>query len=217
MTRTDTAPQAKYLKDYKKPDFKVRDVHLVFDIRSGATTVKAKTTFERVNKEAKNLVLDGQELALKSLAMNNEALSSNRYATDENSLTILDVPDTFTLDVTTEIYPEKNTALEGLYSSGGNYCTQCEPEGFRKITYYLDRSDVMTKFTTRIEADKGSCPILLSNGNCTGKGDLGNGRHFAVWEDPFMKPCYLFALVAGKLGHIHDTFTTMGGKKVDLY
>ncbi|MCE9507633.1 MAG: aminopeptidase N [Alphaproteobacteria bacterium] len=217
MAHTDAAPQPKYLKDYKKPDFRVKEVHLDFDIRSGATTVKAKTTFERVNKDAKNLVLDGQELALKSLAMNGEALSANRYAADESSLTILDVPDTFTLDVTTEIHPEKNTALEGLYSSSGNYCTQCEPEGFRKITYYLDRSDVMAKFTTRIEADKASCPILLSNGNCLEKGDLGGGRHFAVWEDPFMKPSYLFALVAGNLGHIHDTFTTMGGKKVDLY
>ena len=217
MSRTEKTPQPKYLKDYKKPDFKICSVDLTFDIRDGKTKVRAKTAFERVNKEAKNLVLDGQELALKSIAMNGEALSSNRYAVDGDSLTILDVGDTFTLDITTEIYPEKNTALEGFYSSSGNYCTQCEPEGFRKITYYLDRSDVMTKFTTRIEADKKSCPILLSNGNCTGKGDLENGRHFAVWEDPFVKPCYLFALVAGNLAPVHDTFTTMSGKKVDLY
>ena len=216
MSRTENAPQPKYLKDYKKPDFKINSVYLTFDIRDGKTTVKAKTTFERTNPAAKNLVLDGQNLTLKSVAMNDEALSSNRYVTDDDTLTISDVPATFTLDVVTEICPEKNTALEGLYSSGGNYCTQCEPEGFRKITYYLDRSDVMTKFTTRIEADK-KYPVLLSNGNCIEKDDLGEGRHFSVWEDPFVKPSYLFALVAGDLGHIHDTFTTMSGKKVDLY
>jgi aminopeptidase N len=217
MSRAKQTPETKYLKDYKKPDFRIKDIYLVFDIRDGATTVKAKTVFERVNKEAKDLVLDGQELALKSVAMNGEALSTNRYTADDTSLTISDVPDSFTLDIVTEIYPEKNTALEGLYNSGGNYCTQCEPEGFRKITYYLDRSDVMTKFTTRIEADKKSCPILLSNGNCIEKGALGGERHFSVWEDPFVKPSYLFALVAGNLGCVHDTFTTMSGKKVDLY
>ena len=217
MLRTENAPQAKYLKDYKKPDFKVSNVHLTFDIREGVTTVKAKTTFERVNAAAKNLVLDGQNLTLKSVSMNGEVLSGNRYTVDEDTLTILDVPQTFTLDVVNEIHPEKNTALEGLYSSGGNYCTQCEPEGFRKITYYLDRSDVMTKFTTRIEADKKSCPVLLSNGNRIDKGELTDGRHFAVWEDPFVKPSYLFALVAGDLAHVHDTFTTMNGNKVDLY
>ncbi len=217
MFRTENAPQPKYLKDYKKPDFKVSSVYLTFDIREGATTVKAKTTFERVNPAAKNLVLDGQNLVLKSVSMNGEALSSNRFVTDDDTLTISDVPDTFTLDIVTEIYPEKNTALEGLYKSSGNYCTQCEPEGFRKITYYPDRSDVMTKFTTRIEGDKKTSPILLSNGNCIEKGELPSGRHFAVWEDPFVKPCYLFALVAGDLAPVHDTFTTMSGKKVDLY
>ena len=217
MFRTENAPQPKYLKDYKKPDFKVSSVYLTFDIREGVTTVKTKTVFERTNKDAKNLVLDGQNLVLKSVAMNGEALSPNRYTADADTLTVSDVPDRFTLDTVTEICPEKNTALEGLYSSSGNYCTQCEPEGFRKITYYLDRSDVMTKFTTRIEADKKTCPVLLSNGNCIEKGELGSGRHFAVWEDPFVKPCYLFALVAGNLGHVHDTFTTMSGKKVDLY
>jgi len=217
MSRTENAPQPKYLKDYKKPDFKVSSVYLTFDIREGVTTVKTKTVFERVNKDAKNLVLDGQNLILKSVALNGEVLSSNRYTADADTLTISDVPEKFTLDTVTEICPEKNTALEGLYSSSGNYCTQCEPEGFRKITYYLDRSDVMTKFTTRIEADKKSCPVLLSNGNCIDKGELGDGRHFSVWEDPFVKPCYLFALVAGNLAHVHDTFTTMSGKKVDLY
>ena len=217
MARTDTAPQTKHLKDYKAPDFKIGDIHLTFDIFEGRTTVTATTTFERVNKSARNLALDGQKLILKSVAMNGEALSSNRYTADDDTLTISDVPDSFTLDIATEINPEGNTALEGLYRSSGNYCTQCEPEGFRKITYYLDRSDVMTKFTTRVQADKKTCPILLSNGNCTDKGDLPGGRHYATWEDPHKKPSYLFALVAGNLSYLHDTFTTMNAKKVDLY
>jgi aminopeptidase N len=217
MTSTDKTPQTKFLKDYRAPDFKIGSIHLTFSIFEEKTTVTAKTTFTRMNPEAKNIVLDGQSLALKSIALDGNALSGNRYTTDDDSLTLHDVPDTFTLDIVTEIYPEKNTALEGLYCSSGNYCTQCEPEGFRKITYYLDRSDVMTTFTTRIEADKTACPVLLSNGNCIEKGDLEGGRHYSVWEDPFVKPCYLFALVAGNLAHIHDTFTTMSGKKVDLY
>jgi aminopeptidase N len=215
--RTENAPQTKYLKDYKAPDFRIEDIHLTFDIHEGKTTVTAKTRFTRANKDAKELVLDGQELSLVSVALDGEKLSDNRYQVDENHLTVSDVPDAFTLETVVDIAPEKNTALEGLYRSSGNYCTQCEPEGFRKITYYLDRSDVMTKFTTRIEADKTACPVLLSNGNCIDKGELTDGRHFAVWEDPFVKPSYLFALVAGNLGHIHDTFTTKSGNKVDLY
>jgi aminopeptidase N len=215
--RTENAPATKHLKDYKQPDFKIKDISLVFDIRDGKTVVKATTSFERVTKATANLTLDGQDLALTSLKLNGETLSPNRYTKDEHSLTISDVPDAFTLDVTTEIFPEKNTALEGLYRSSGTYCTQCEPEGFRKITYYLDRSDVMAKFTTRIEADRKVAPVLLSNGNRIEKGELPDGRHFAVWRDPFPKPCYLFALVAGELAHLHDTFTTRSGRKVDLY
>ncbi|MBI1216873.1 MAG: aminopeptidase N [Alphaproteobacteria bacterium] len=215
--RTENAPQTKFLKDYLAPDFRIEDIHLAFDLRDGKTTVTAKTRFTRLNKDASELVLDGQELDLKSVSLDGEQLSDNRYTVDENHLTVSDVPDSFTLETVVEIAPENNTALEGLYRSSGNYCTQCEPEGFRKITYYIDRPDVMTKFTTRIEADKKSCPVLLSNGNCIDKGELEGGRHFAVWEDPFVKPSYLFALVAGGLGHIHDTFTTMSGRKVDLY
>ena len=217
MLRTDTAPQAKYLRDYQKPDFKIDSLHLTFSIFEGSTTVKAATKFTRLNPQAKNLVLDGERMTLKSIAVNGEKLSENRYTISETTLTIADVPDSFTAEIVTGIEPEKNTALEGLYSSGGNYCTQCEPEGFRKITYYLDRSDVMTVFTTRIEADKKTCPVLLSNGNCLEKGDLKDGRHFAVWHDPHPKPCYLFALVAGDLSHIHDSFVTASGRKVDLY
>ncbi len=217
MARTENAPQTKYLKDYKKPDFRIVHVHLLFDIRDGKTTVTATTQFEKDNPQAKHLILDGEKMTLKSVSLNGDALMDNRYAVDEQSLTVLDVPSEFTLKVVTDIEPEKNTALEGLYSSSGNYCTQCESEGFRKITYYLDRPDVMTTFTTRIEADVRTCPVLLGNGNRIEKGDLSGGRHYAVWDDPFPKPAYLFALVAGKLAHIHDTFKTMTGRNVDLY
>jgi aminopeptidase N len=211
--KTENAPQTKFLKDYKAPDFDIENIHLTFDIFEGTTTVTARTIFTKHNKSAKDLVLDGQNLTLKSVTLDGKACD---HSADDDHLTVKNVPDTFILEVVTDIHPEKNTALEGLYNSGGNYCTQCEPEGFRKITYYLDRSDVMTTFTTKIIADK-KYPVLLGNGNCVEKGDAGNGRHFAVWEDPFKKPCYLFALVAGDLAHIHDTFTTRSGKKVDLY
>ncbi|MDD9899953.1 MAG: M1 family aminopeptidase, partial [Alphaproteobacteria bacterium] len=216
MTAAKT-PDVKYRKDYKKPDFAVDSVYLTFALFDGKTTVTAETTFRRTNSTANNLVLNGENMGLVSIARDGEALSDNQYTVNDDTLTVHNVPDTFTLKIVTEIKPEENTALEGLYKSSGNYCTQCEPEGFRKITYYLDRPDIMTTFTTRIEADKKSCPVLLSNGNCIDKGDLDGGRHYAVWEDPFKKPCYLFALVAGDLASVHDTFTTMSGRKVDLY
>jgi len=210
------APQPKYLKDYKAPEFKVNSLYLDFNLNEEVTTVKATIEFERLKNDAKNLVLAGEELQLKSVKINGQELSAESYTKDDISLTIKDVSDKFTLETMVEIHPETNTALEGLYKSSGNYCTQCEPEGFRKITSYLDRPDVMTKFTTRIEAEK-KYPILLSNGNCIDKGDLANDRHFAIWQDPFSKPSYLFALVAGDLAHIHDRFMTMNGKIVDLY
>ncbi|MEZ5507126.1 MAG: hypothetical protein R3F38_14635 [Gammaproteobacteria bacterium] len=126
------------------------------------------------------------------------------------------VPARFTLTIDTRIDPKANTSLEGLYLSKGMYCTQCEAEGFRKITYYLDRPDVMATFRTRVEADKQTCPVLLSNGNPVARGDLADGRHFVVWEDPFKKPCYLFALVAGDLAVVEDHFVTRSGRKVLL-
>ena len=214
--RTENAPQVKYLKDYQPPAFAVDSVFLDFDLHPGVTTVTARTVYKKIVDTA-DLVLDGQNLQLMSVSIDGVALTADRYTESSGTLTIRNVPASFTLEIVTRIRPEENTRLEGLYSSGGNYCTQCEPEGFRHITYFLDRPDVMTTYTTRIEADKNAYPILLSNGNCTEKGDMGNGRHFAVWHDPFKKPTYLFALVAGDLAHIHDTFTTMSGRKVDLY
>jgi len=208
-----------YRKDYQVPVFLINELQLDFLLSDQDCIVHAKTVFQK-NPDSQEtggeLFLNGQELELLSIAVDGVELSGDKYLPTEDGLTLLDMPDTFMLEVSTRIYPDKNTELEGLYRSSGNFCTQCEAEGFRKITYYLDRPDVMTRFTTRIEADKKSCPVLLSNGNLVEEGDLEDGRHFAVWEDPFPKPCYLFALVAGDLVSINDSYVTMSGRKIDL-
>ncbi len=208
-----------YRKDYQVPVFLINDLHLDFLLGDTNCVVNAKTSF-RKNPDSQdvsgNVFLDGQNLDLLSIMVDGTELSIDKYMKDEDGLTLFGLPDTFVLEISTRIYPDKNTALEGLYRSSGNFCTQCEAEGFRKITYYLDRPDVMTRFSTRIEADKKSCPVLLSNGNLVESGDLEEGRHFAVWEDPFPKPCYLFALVAGDLVSINDSFVTRSGRTIDL-
>lgn len=209
--RTDT-PKTIYLKDYTPPAYNVRHIDLRFDIHDGRTVVHARTQF--IKGAGGKLFLNGEHLKLVSIQLDGLDVV---YEQDDKGITLSPAKDEFTLDVVTEIIPEKNTRLEGLYCSGGTYCTQCEAEGFRTITYYPDRPDIMATFTVRVEADKSSCPVLLSNGNCVDKGALDNGRHFTVWEDPTPKPCYLFALVAGNLVHVHDTFTTQSGNKVDLY
>jgi aminopeptidase N len=213
--KTD-APKTIYLKDYTPYPYDVLGIGLMFDIRPGLTTVKAVTRFRRKGKEP--LVLNGEDLVLKSIRLDDVELKAGDYTVSETHLT-LPAPkaEEFTLEIITAIEPEKNTRLEGLYMSGGNYCTQCEAEGFRRITYYPDRPDVMTTFMTRIEADEKSMPVLLSNGNLTAEGQLEGGRHYAIWHDPHPKPCYLFALVAGNLQEVHDTFTTKSGREVDLY
>lgn len=208
--RTDT-PQTIYLKDYKPYPYALKHIDLNFDIHDDGTVVTATIQIER--KENEPLYLHGEDLELLSVKIDGVAFKD--YMTDDKGMTIAQAPAAFTLEIVTKIYPEKNTRLEGLYKSGGNYCTQCEAEGFRRITYYPDRPDVMTTFTTRIEADK-KYPVLLSNGNKTDEGQKGD-RHFTVWKDPFPKPCYLFALVAGDLQQIHDTYKTGSGRKVDLY
>lgn len=162
------------------------------------------------------LVLHGQELELVSVAFDDQALSPADYLVGDASLTLHPTEAQFELAITTRIEPQNNTALEGLYKSGGMFCTQCEAEGFRKITYYLDRPDVMSRFTTTVMADRGNYPILLSNGNLIASGEHEGGRHWATWEDPFPKPAYLFALVAGDLCLIQDSFTTMSGREIDL-
>ncbi|WP_039378226.1 aminopeptidase N [Parachlamydia acanthamoebae] len=211
------APKPIYLTDYKSPDYLIEKVDLHFDLEDEKTKVTSKL-FIKQSETGKGapLVLTGEHMQLLSVKMNGEPLSPSQYQVDEKSLTIPALNPTCTLEITTEINPKGNTALDGLYKSGGIFCTQNEPEGFRRITYFLDRPDVMSKYTTTIVADKARFPLLLSNGNLIGKGDLANGKHWAQWEDPFAKPCYLFALVAGDLGCIENVYTTRSGRKVDL-
>ena len=215
----DTAPQTIRLEDYRVPDFLIDTVDLTFDLFEDSATVTSKLAIRRnaqSDRPAAPLVLDGHHMELVSVALDGEALGGNRYTVDDASLTLGDVPDGFTLEIVTRIEPHKNTALEGLYTSGGNFCTQCEAEGFRRITYFLDRPDVMARYSTTIIADKAKNPVLLSNGNLAETGDAGNGRHWAKWDDPWPKPSYLFALVAGDLVPYRDSFTTRSGREVPL-
>src|SRR3954451_14849550 len=209
-------PRPIHLKDYRAADFRISTIDLEFVLTPGNTRVAAKMRMQRTGDSAAPLVLNGEQLKLLVLRIDGNALPESRYRLDDETLSVDGVPDEFLLDVVTEIAPASNTSLEGLYLSKGIFCTQCEAEGFRRITYYLDRPDNLAVFTTRIEADKAQYPVLLSNGNLVKSGDLPEGRHFALWSDPFPKPSYLFALVAGDLGSIHDSFTTMSGRKVAL-
>ena len=178
--------------------------------------MKATLAVRRNGDHAEPLRLNGVRLKPISVAVDGKALAAGAYTITDEDITIPGVPAAFTLDTEVEIDPEGNVALEGLYMSGGRFCTQCEAEGFRKITWYPDRPDVLSRFTVRLEADKAAYPRLLSNGNLVESGEAGAGRHFAVWNDPFPKPCYLFALVAGELDELADTLVTMSGRTVDL-
>ena len=208
------------LVDYRPPDWLVETVDLDVLLDPSATRVRAALRLTPNPKGAAPapLVLDGDGLKLVSLKLDGEALASDRYVAAPDSLTIAQPPQQpFTLEIETVVNPSANTQLMGLYRSGTTYCTQCEADGFRRITYYPDRPDVMAVFTTRIEADKTECPVLLSNGNLVASGDVqGTGRHFAVWHDPFPKPSYLFALVGGDLACVEDSFRTMSGRDVVL-
>ena len=206
------------LADYKPPAFLVDTIQLTFDIRSESVVVTAVGRYRRNGANpGPNLVLDGGPyMELSSIALNERHLTGGDYALKPESLEIFDVPDEFTLTVVTKLEPAENTRLEGLYASGGNLCTQCEAEGFRHITYYIDRPDVLAVYDVRIEADRQQYPILLSNGDNVGNGALEGGRHYAEWRDPFPKPCYLFALVAGDLSVVSDTYQTQSGRTVDL-
>lgn len=213
--RTDL-PQTIYLKDYLPFPFEIEHIDLVFQLFEEKTIVSSTLKLSRQSESNAPLQLNGEKLKLVSLELDGKELPATDYILTDKSLKIADVPDSFVLKIKTEIDPASNTELEGLYKSQGTYCTQCEAEGFRKITYFPDRPDVLTTFTVRVEADKEKYPVLLSNGNLAEEGDLGNGRHYTVWDDPFKKPCYLFALVAGDLVYISDEFTTMSGRTVDL-
>ncbi len=213
------SPQTIYLKDYQTPAWCVEQVDLQFFLEPSATRV-VSTLQVALNPDragvCEPLILPGEQLELESVSLDGIILPATAYQRDEQSLTLHPSATTFLLEMTTRIDPVGNTALEGLYQSNGIYCTQCEPEGFRKITYYPDRPDVLARFRVRIEADRNTCPVLLSNGNLLEEGTLADGRHYAVWDDPFPKPSYLFALVAGDLACLEDHFRTASGRNVLL-
>jgi aminopeptidase N len=221
-----------YLKDYKKPTYLIKETHLVFELdyvdgidqSENYTRVNSKLHFksnaldnELDDDKQNQLKLHGGNFELLSLAINGKKLEVCDYSKTDEYLILYNLENDFTLEVETKLQPQKNTALEGLYKSSGNFCTQCEAQGFRRITYYLDQPDIMSIFTTKIIADKKLYPVLLSNGNPIEKGDLENGKHFVTWLDPFKKPSYLFALVAGDLSQISDQFITCTDRKIDLH
>jgi aminopeptidase N len=207
-------PQAKNRHDYRAPDYTITDIDLTFILDASTTQVTAISQVKRLGAAGAELRLDGEDLTLVSLDINDQAWT--HYRLEDGALILEQLPETFTLKIVNEIHPDKNTALEGLYKSGEALCTQCEAEGFRHITWYLDRPDVLARFTTTIVADKALYPYLLSNGNRVDAGQMEDGRHWMKWEDPFPKPCYLFAVVAGDFDVLRDSFKTRSGRDVAL-
>ncbi len=218
MKIDENSPATIYLHDYRSPAFLVENIELDFDMHESATLVSSKIQFY-LNPDREGrlepLSLHGEALELLAVAIDGEPLVAGEYVMTDEGLEIPVVPNRFVLEVKTQIDPVHNTSLEGLYLSNGNFCTQCEAQGFRKITYYPDRPDVLARFRVRVEADQ-HYPVLLSNGNLVEQGRLGNDRHFAVWDDPFRKPSYLFALVAGDLVCLEDHYQTGSGRDVLL-
>jgi len=210
----DAQPKAIQLADYRAPAYEVTDTHLKFELNDGYTQVHSVLTLKQVG-EGNELVLNGQDLELLSIRLDGNDLTTDDYVLGDETLTLSGLGSSHELAISTQIYPEKNTALEGLYRSGGMYCTQCEAEGFRRITYYPDRPDVMSVFTTEIIADAEQFPVLLSNGNPVSE-KTEEGKKHVVWHDPHKKPAYLFALVAGDLQVRDDHFTTCSGREVLL-
>ncbi|MBI1889872.1 MAG: aminopeptidase N [Burkholderiales bacterium] len=214
--RTDT-PSTIYRKSYAEPGFWVETVEMGFDLDPAETRVATRTVLTRnPHSPEKKLVLYGDDVQLVAIRLNGKLLSSHDYTLNSSGLQIADVPDHVTLEIETALCPDRNTSLMGLYVSNGNFFTQCEAEGFRKITYFPDRPDVMAKYKVMLRADKKKYPVLLSNGNLIEEGDLGDGRHYALWEDPFKKPSYLFALVAGKLVCQEEKTMLQSGREVLL-
>ena len=212
-------PKVIHLKDYQAPDYLIDETHLKFELFEDHSLVHAELKLRRNPERGAGLpplLLHGQQLELLALELDGQALGADDYQLDDEQLGVQPRQAEFVLRSTVRIHPESNTALEGLYKSGKMFCTQCEAEGFRKITYYLDRPDVMSTFTTTVIAEQHRYPVLLSNGNPIGSGPAEDGRHWATWEDPFMKPAYLFALVAGDLWCVEDTFTRQSGRDVTL-
>ena len=213
-----SAPETQYLKDYRPPAFLVDRVALDVALDPQATEVRSRLDVRRGPGVGANepLALDGENLDLLEVRLDGEVLGGNRYRVEGDRLIIPDVPDQAVVETRVRIDPAANTRLEGLYVSNGVFCTQCEPEGFRRITYFPDRPDVMSRYRVRIEGTRIDLPVLLSNGNLVEQGDLEGGRHYALWEDPFPKPSYLFALVAGDLARVQDQFVTRSGREVLL-
>ena len=204
------------LSEYAPPDYLIDEIALVVSLDPDATLVAARSQVRRTAADPRPFALDGERLDLQSVAIDGQPLDTTRYRIETGKLIIDNPPQAFRLDIVTRINPAANTALEGLYMSGGRFCTQCEAEGFRAITFALDRPDVLARYAVRIEADKAAYPTLMANGNLTETGDMEGGRHFAVWVDPHPKPSYLFALVAGRYDSIEDVFVTRSGRKVAL-
>ena len=209
-------PRVIHLSDYQPPAYRILSVALHFELEPQATRVTTTMEIEAVGEAGAPLALHGDDLSLDHVAVDGVALDAAAYSHDAAGLTLHEPPARFTLEAQTQIAPASNTALEGLYMSSGKYCTQCEAEGFRRITFYPDRPDVLSVYTVTIDAERETCPVLLSNGNLIEETALENGRHRAVWHDPFPKPSYLFALVAGDLACLDDSFTTVSGRKVAL-
>jgi len=214
-----TLPKTKYLKDYTESDFMIEHINLHIDLYETHTIVRSIMRITRsrdIHNSMKVLVLDGVDLELISISMDGSELNLGEYEITKEHLIIFEVPIEFVLNIQTKIKPHENTSLSGMYVSGDIVCTQCEAEGFRKITYFLDRPDIMSNYTCTIEADQTKYPVLLSNGNLIQSGCSTNNRHWATWEDPFPKPCYLFAIVAGDLQVIEDYFITESENEVTL-
>ncbi|GMR05958.1 MAG: aminopeptidase N [Gammaproteobacteria bacterium] len=214
----DPIPSAIYLKDYRQPDYLIDTVDLEFNLQPGLTNVHSRMQVRRRAGVAEStaLVLNGQELELISVIVNDTPRDISSLLVTDDELTLTSLPDQFVVEIICTIQPELNTKLEGLYKSGSMYCTQCEAEGFRRITYFPDRPDIMARFSARIFADKTNYPVLLSNGNLVDSGDSDGNRHWVYWEDPYPKPCYLFALVAGPLSVLEDSYRTISGRDVAL-
>jgi len=213
---TETA-RTVYLTDYRPPEFAIAETDLTFELHDDGTIVRSRLTMTRETAGIRDLSLNAEHMEVLEVAIDGAPLAEDRWQHEGGALVVRDVPDAFELSVVNRIHPEDNTSLNGLYRSRTMFCTQCEPHGFRTITPYLDRPDVLSRFRVRIEAERAAFPVLLSNGNPESHGELDDGRHFALWRDPFPKPAYLFALVAGDLERVTDEFVTMSGRKVDIH
>lgn len=216
----EPTPKTVYLKDYRPPEYLIDHVDLIFELEEESTRVVSRLAIRRNPKLESRpvaLVLDGEGLVLESIRLDGRDLDEAEYNVSDEALVLPSVPDRpFLVEITNRIDPKGNTALEGLYLSNGMFCTQCEAQGFRRITYFIDRPDVMATYTTTLIADRDRYPVLLSNGNSVSRGEVGDVRHWVKWEDPFRKPCYLFALVAGRLACREDRFVTASGRTVTL-